>query len=244
MLLPVLGLIETGAQAHADRYAYLPQIGLLLIAAWGVADLSAKWEGRREIAGLAAGVGIALLALRAHDQAATWQDSVTLWNSAVENTGPNSTAENNLGNALLHKGRIEEAFLHLGNALKIDPGLADAHLSMGNAFLESGRTGDAIAEYRRALQLRPDFASAHINLGNALLESNLPADAIAEYQRALEINPDSPAARNNLGEAFRRGGRLDDAITQFQEAVALDPGYQSARDNLALALREKEQGSK
>ncbi len=109
MLAPLLGIIETGAQAHADRYTYLPQIGLYIMVAWGIADLSAKWDSRAEILGVAAGVAITcLLAFCAREQVSCWRDSVTLWNNAVECTGPNSVAETNLGNALLNKGRVDE----------------------------------------------------------------------------------------------------------------------------------------
>jgi protein O-mannosyl-transferase len=240
MLLPVIGIFETGAQAHADRYTYLPQTGLCLLAAWGTACISAKWEGRHEILGVAAGLVIVLLVLRARDQVSTWQDSVTLWNNAVESTGPDSFAENNLGNALMQKGRMDEALQHLQKALAIDPALPDAHISMGNALLRTGHTQDAIAEYRRALQLQPD-SRGHIDLGVALLTAEHNGEAIAEFQAALAINPDLATAHNDLGEAFRRSGRLDDAITQFRKALELDPGYQSARDNLSLALRQKEQ---
>ena len=241
MLLPVLGIVETGAQAHADRYTYLPQIGLYLMAAWGVANLTVKWNDSRAILGAGAGLLVALLAFRARDQVSCWKDSVALWRNAVECTGPNSIAQNNLGSALLQQGRLDEALVHLRKAVEIEPSLADAHLSLGNALLKESLPDDAIAEYRRALDLRPDFVKAHINLGNALLEKGLSDEAIGQYKMALEIDPDSADAHNNLGEALRRAGHLDDAIAQFRKALELRPGYPSAISNLALAQRQKEE---
>jgi tetratricopeptide (TPR) repeat protein len=241
MLLPVLGIIETGAQAHADRYTYLPQIGLYLLVTWGIADLSAKWDGRREIMGVGAAVAITLLALSGRDQMSTWGDSVTLWSNAVERTGPNSLAQNNLGNALLQKGRVDEALDHLRKALEIEPDLADAYVSLGNALVQKGRTDEAIAQYRRALELQPGLVKAHTNLGVAYQQAGRTDEAIAQYQQALDLDPGLAAAHNNLGVALQQTGRLNEAIAHFQKALELQPGYEGARDNLTGALRQKEQ---
>lgn len=236
LLAPMLGIVEIGAQAHADRYAYLPQIGLCLLVAWGVATITAGWEGRREILGIGAGATIVLLVFFSHDQAATWRDSVTLWSNAVDRTAPNNFAENNLGSALLREQRTDEALVHLRKALDLDPGSADAHVGMGNALLAASRPDEAIAEYRRALDLRPDFIKALANLGYALAEKNLPYDAIFQYRRALDINPDLADVQSDLGEVLRRTGHLDEAIPHLERAVELNPGYAPARNNLGLVL--------
>lgn len=237
MLAPVLGIVQTGAQAHADRYTYLPQIGIFIVVVWVVAGLLARWENSLEIASIGAAVALVLLVMATRDQVSHWSDSVTLWDSAIDSTGPNNVAQNNLGNALLHQGKVDEALEHLQTSLAIAPEVADTHLSMGNALLQKGQHTEAIAQYRRALELRPDFAGAHLNLGAALQYSGQLNEAIAEYERALELNPDLAQAHNNLGVALQDAGRVKEAIPHFQKALELQPGYQAAADNLARALK-------
>ncbi len=196
---------------------------------------------------MAAGLAITVLAVCARDQASTWRDGITsLWRNAVEcNTGPNSLAQNNLGNALLKDGNLDEAIVHLRKALEIDPGLADAHVSLGNAMVRSDLLDAAIAEYQQALKLQPDLIKAHINMGVALQRAGRVNEAIAQYQRVLEIEPDIVAGTHyNLAPAWalRETGSVDDGhVAQFQKALALQPGDQALLDNLSLALRQKEQ---
>lgn len=237
MLAPVLGIVQIGAQAHADRYTYLPQIGIFIVVVWGVAELLARWENSLEIASVGVAVALVLLMMASRDQVSHWSDSVALWNSAIEATEPNNVAQNNLGNVLLHQGKVDEALEHLQTSLAIAPEVADTHLSMGNALLQKGQRTEAIAQYRRALELRPDFAGAHLNLGAALQYSGQLNEAIAEYERALELNPDLAQAHNNLGVALQDAGRVKEAIPHFQKALELQPGYQTAADNLARALK-------
>lgn len=238
LLVPMLGIVEIGATAHADRYAYLPQIGLCVLVTWGASAITTGWGGRREILCIASGAIIVALIFLSHEQAGTWRDGVALWNSTIAHTGPNSFAENNLGSALLHDRRTGEALFHIRKALDIDPDSPDAHVSMGNVLLAASRPDEAIAEYRRALDLRPDFIKALTNLGYALMEKNLPYDAIAQYRRALDIDHDLSDVQSDLGEVLRRTGRLDEALPHLKRAVELNPGYAPAHNNLGLALQQ------
>ena len=148
-------------------------------------------------------------------------------------------AHNNLGNALLGSGRLDEAIAEYQKALEIEPDYAEAHNNLGNALVRRGRIDEAIAEYQKALKIKPDYAEAHYNLGNALIDRGRFDEAIAEYQKALEIRPDYAEAHNNLGSSLASSGRLDEAIAEYQQALEIKPGYQQARSSLAMALAQR-----
>ena len=166
MLLPVVGIIQVGEQAHADRYTYLPQIGIYVAVTW----LVAEWRsgtGRVALGGLMAACSRVLMVC-AWKQTAYWQNSETLWTHTLACTTDNDMAHNNLGNDLLQKGRVDDAISQYQKALQIKPNYAEAHNNLGNALLQKGRVDDAIAQCQKALQIKPDYAEAHNNLGNAL----------------------------------------------------------------------------
>jgi tetratricopeptide (TPR) repeat protein len=205
MLIPVIGILQVGIQARADRYTYLPQIGLYLMLAWSAADLSASWRNRRTLLGGMAVVILAALMLCARAQAAYWRDSESLWIHTLACTTDNDYGQNNLGNALSQTGSVDEAIAHFQKAMQINPDYADAHYNLGVARFRTGRVDDAIAQYQKALQINPDFAQAHNNLGNALFQKGRVNDAIAHYQQALQINPDFAEAQNNLAWVLATG---------------------------------------
>jgi len=239
MLVPVIGIIQVGTQALADRYTYLPQIGLALAAAWAAADLSASWRRRRLLLGGAAGVVIAGFIFVARSQITYWHDSQTLWTHALACTERNGVAHNNLGAVLLQEGRIDAAIVQFQAGLENEPDYASGHFNLGNALVKKGRTDDAIAQYETALAIRPRHAAAHYSLGNALLKKGRLDDAIAQYQAALEINPDDAVCHYNLGNTLLRTGQVDDAISHFQRALQIQPDYPEAEMDLGSALRAK-----
>jgi tetratricopeptide (TPR) repeat protein len=187
-----------GSQAHADRYTYLPEIGLALLLTWTVADLSARWPYRRLLLSVLSVAIVVALAFSAHTQASYWKDSETLWTQALSRTSDNLMAELNLGEAVYKLGRTPEAIAHFERALEIDPNQAWVYSSMGAALLEIGRPSESLAILQKAIELDPRSSDAHYNLGNTFLQMRRGSDAVAHYKRALELAPDDIETMNNL----------------------------------------------
>ena len=232
MLLPVLGLVQVGGQAHADRYTYLPQIGIYVAVTW----LVAGWNVNHKIAALSMAGALAGLMCCASKQTTYWKTRETLWTRTLACTRGNATAHNNLGYALFQKGRVDEAITHFRQTLEIDPNYKDTHYNLANALLQKGSASEAITQFRAALQLKPGHADSHINLGNALRLTGKTDEAKLEYQRALEITPDNVDALNNLGIALFQTGKTIEAIAQFQRALQIKPDSADAHDNLGSAF--------
>jgi tetratricopeptide (TPR) repeat protein len=237
-LAPVIGIVQVGGQARADRYMYVPMIGLTIILAWGAVDLL-QWRPawKPVIIAIAAVASLACF-VATWRQDNYWTSSEALFQHAVEVTERNDVAQHNLGNALLEiPGRLPDAIAHLQEAIRINPQSAGAHTDLGIAFSKlPDRLPDAVAEYQAAVRIDPELPIPHTNLGMAL--SQLPgheSEAIAECQNALRIDPDSAEAHNALGVALARVGRTQDATVQFETALRLQPDYAQARANLEQA---------
>jgi Flp pilus assembly protein TadD len=211
MLVPVIGVLQIGMQGHADRYTYLPQIGLYLLLTWAIADLLHSWRHRHAF--LASGAAILLLALShsALSQIPNWRNSESLWRRSLAVTSNNHVAHNNLAVLLQRRGQLDEAISHYRQALEIrsnsgqarhDVGLARAHSNLGGALLRKGDVDEAIAQCEMALKLRPANADAHTNLGSALLQKGLVGEATLHYETALQTAPASAPTLNNLAHIF------------------------------------------
>jgi tetratricopeptide (TPR) repeat protein len=241
MLLPVAGFIQVGAQAHADRYTYLPQIGIYMAVTWLAAEWGARWlqhgPSRVALGSLMAGI-IAVLMFCAWKQTTHWQNNETLWTRSLACTTGNSVAHRNLGTTLLNKGRLDDAIVQYQEALQIKPAYAEAHFNLGNALGKKGRMEDAITQYQQALQIKPDYAEARANLGFALLQKGAMDEAIPQYQQALQINPNCAEARVNLGNALVQKGKMDEAITQYREALQIKPDDEVAHVSLGILLAQ------
>lgn len=198
MLMPVIGIIQVGIQAHADRYTYLPQIGLYLLLTWAAAELLSGWGTHRVLVGALAGGTVAALALSARTQASCWRDSETLWKQAIARTTDNAVAHVNLGEALLENGKLREAIAEYETAMSINAMQPLAHSALGVAFLEAGQPEQSILHLEAALKIAPNFAEAHYNLGNTFLQTGQAREAIEHYRKALELNPEDLEAQNNL----------------------------------------------
>jgi Flp pilus assembly protein TadD len=265
-LVPVLGLVQVGEQAMADRFTYLPQIGLLVMVAWAAAELPLP----RAALGAAAGVALAALAAVTVRQQVFWADSVALFTHAAAVTRDNYVAEANIGAALLDRGDRDGAIPHLREAIRIRPGYAKPHVSLGKALAEAGdanaagreyavalaidpgnpqaqynlgllrvgqgRLDEGIAAYREALRIDPGYTKARHNLGVALAAADRLPEAVEEYRKALALAPDLGVAHGNLAIALERLGRRDEAIAEYRVAVTLMPGDPTARYNLAACL--------
>lgn len=239
MLLPVLGLIQAGDAARADRYTYLPQIGLYLILAWSAGTWCAGQQNRRVLCGALAVVVLVAMSVATFRQTGFWKDTKTLWNRALACTPDNDTAHYNLGTTLLREGRLDEAIAHFEKTLEANPAYVKAHINLGQAFLQKGMPDRASAHYHSALEARPRLPQAQYNLAVALEQLGRMDEAIAHYELALEADPALFDARNNLGSALLKAGRVEEAIRHYEEALRTSPGSARAHHNLATALMEK-----
>jgi protein O-mannosyl-transferase len=239
MLVPVIGVVQVGSQSMADRYTYLPQIGLAVAIAWGAAEFTGDRKERRWACTAASVAVVAALMACAWRQTAYWSDNVTLWNRASACTADNLYAHNNIGMVLAKCNRVDDAIDHYRKALEIDPRSAITHDNLGNALARQGKIEDAVAEIRLSLLYQPDNAKAHNNLGNLLAHLGQTAAAIDEYQKALELTPDFFEAHNNLGVALAGQGRIDLAVPHFEKALEINPNYDEAHSNLGMALAQQ-----
>ena len=236
MLVPVIGLVQVGGQAHADRYTYLPQIGLYLVIVWVIRDWTAGWRWRRPALGMAAFSVVAVLMVCSLKQTAYWQSDESLWTHALACTSENYTAHNNLGYVLVAQGQPAEAIKHYQEALAINPNYSEVINNLGTALLNQGRLDEAAKYYHRALEIYPDFAEAYNNLGILLTKQGQTVEAIEQYRKAIELNPSRAEFYNNLGNLLSKQGRTDEAIEQFQKALEVAPDNAKVRFNLANIL--------
>jgi tetratricopeptide (TPR) repeat protein len=235
-LVPVIGLVQAGAQARADRYMYVTMIGLLIIIAWAVKDLVAKWRAVRVLAVLAGAVVLPVATVCTRFQLRHWKDSAALFKRALDVTTNNSFMHNNYANLLGDAGRIEEAAEHYQKALKLIPHSAEVHNNLGNALVRLGRIDDAIQHYRRALTIEPSLAVAHCNLAGALADRARPREAIAEYRLAIRFKPDYAEAWGELGFLLANQGRFNEAVDSYTKAIEFRPNFIVAHGRLGLAL--------
>lgn len=197
-LLPVIGLIQVGSQAMADRYSYLPVIGLFVMAAWGVPVLAANLRRSDFILAPFAGVIVIASAALTWHQLGYWRDSVSLFRHTLNVTTGNFLIHNNLGVVLLSKGDVDAAIQEFQSVLKIKPDDIDAHINLGIAFIRTGELDAAIREFREVLRIKPDDVDSHINLGVALAKKGYMELAIHEFRETLRISPGNPMAQKNL----------------------------------------------
>ena len=235
-LLPVIGLVQVGNQAMADRYTYIPLIGLFLIAAHLIPDLVGRSRPVATRLWLPAAAGLLVLAALSWRQIGYWRDSVTLFTRAIDCTSRNYIAHGNLGTALGKKGKSEEALRHLRKALEINPRYAEGHNNLGVALDGRGLTREAVQEFRSALQLNPKSARARNNMAGALSKLGRYDEAAEQAREALRIAPDEAEGHYQFGLALAGKEDLDEAIAEYSEAVRIDPGHAEAHSNLGVIL--------
>lgn len=234
-LVPVIGVIQVGAQAHADRYMYIPLVGLSIVLAWGAEEVIARWpQVQRLVAGAGLAVCLACLAL-SWREVSHWRNSETLWTRAIEVTEKNAEAYNNLGSALYSQGRYAEAVPYFHAALRARPDHAQAHFNLG---LEMKRRGDqtaAIAYFRDSIRDDPGYVSARYNLGLALAMRGDYDAAIPQLEAALKVQPDHPEANNNMGVVLVSRGQFTAALPYFEASLRAKPDYAEAHYNFGMA---------
>lgn len=235
-LVPVIGLVQVGGQAMADRYSYIPSIGIFVMLVWGLADYM---DRRRVRHGAIAAVTAALLIIigsLAWIQVGLWRDSVTLYQHTLSVTSDNLAIRYNLAHALGKQGRLDEATVHFTEALRIKPDFFDAAINLGITLSERGRFAEAVGHLERAVQIKPDSGKAHLQLALALAQSGNNSEAVSHFTRALEVAPDDPEVHTNWGLMLARLGRLREASDRLNEAIRLNPNIAEAHNNLGLVL--------
>jgi len=239
-LVPVIGLVQVGEQALADRYTYITLTGLFIIVAWGIPELLAKLPYRKIVLRTSSLIVLSVLAAVTFLQLRYWKDTITLCQHALKVTENNYIAHCNITQPLIEQNRIEEAIWHSSEALRIKPNYAEAMNSLGVALRQQGRFDAAIALYTRALEIMPKRADIRLNLGSALINIGQLAKAVKEFEKVLLIEPDNALAHNDLAVVLARQGKFDEAIQHLEYAVRLDPDYTTARNNLNIVLAEKQ----
>jgi tetratricopeptide (TPR) repeat protein len=238
MLVPVLGFIQVGDQAYADRYTYLPQIGLSFGVIWAVADLLGAIRYRELVLGAMSVTALIALSAVARIQTAYWRSSETLWEHAIAVTPENENAEEHLSDAYLEGERIDDAIAAARRAANSRPDSADAQGVLGAALARKGRLDEALEHLETAIQLDPKLPRVHFNLANTLVDKGQMADAISNYQTELQLYPNFPECHNNLANALLRTGKIDEALEHLRIALQLNPNYPQAHNNLAIALSQ------
>ncbi len=227
VLVPFIGLMQVGTQAMADRFAYLPLVGLFLALVWTVAESSRRWPDRSRILRGAAILLLLLCAVLSRRQVAHWRDSITVFEHALTVTAGNYLAHHNLGEALAKKGRIEEARSHLTAAMQLQPSVPETHYELGQALLKQERTSEAVEQYREALRLRPDWAGVLNNLAWLLAthpraEFRNGPEAVPLAERACQLTGGAnPAMLATLAAAYAEAGRFADAVSTQQKVCDL-----------------------
>jgi Flp pilus assembly protein TadD len=232
-LLPVIGLIQVGAQARADRYTYIPMVGLAIVLVWGVSEILRPWP--RVQNALAAVVCLACIIVTWR-QVQYWRDSIALYQHAIDVTSENYVARFNLAVVYEQRGERAEAVSQLRETVRIRPRFAPAHAALGQLLAELGQPGQALPELQTAASLSPSIAETQIRLGSVLGTLGRTEEAAAAFSEGIRLQPDNADAHYNFGIALAQAGKLKDAAREFRATVDLRPSDVEARFNLGLAL--------
>jgi len=232
-LAPVIGIVQAGQQARADRYMYIPMIGLAISLVWGAAEIFPQWP--RLKSALAVGV-CAVCAVLTWFQVTYWQDSISLFQHAVDVTTDNYIARFNLAGSLGLRGEESQAIEQLAEAVRIRPNSAPAHAGLGRLLAKQGRKDEALAHLRTAAFLQPGNADTHYRIGLLLAAAGRTDEAATEFAAAVKLNPNHADAHRNLGICLAMADRLPEAAEEFGAAVRLNPDDGQARFNLGVAL--------
>jgi Flp pilus assembly protein TadD len=236
MLLPVLGLVQVGGQAHADRYTYLPQIGIYVAVTWLATESAVRWKLGQLPLGALMSLVIGILMVGTWKQTAYWRNSETLWRHALQCITGNTLAYVNLGHELFEQRRLDETITHYKKGLELQPNNRQFHNNLANALREQGRLDEALVHYEKAAQIDPGSAEAQFNLGKALGLKGKREEEVGRYEAALQIDPKFLPARMSLGNALVQRGKPELASSQFQRVLELRPYDGGAHLNLGLCF--------
>jgi Tfp pilus assembly protein PilF len=228
-LVPVVGIVQVGGHAMADRFTYVPLVGLFIVLAWGGAAVRARAGLSRASMTIAAMAAVLACAILARGQALHWQNGVALWEHATRVTRDNARAHANLGVSLARQGQLGPAIAEYREALRLEPGAADTHNNLALALVGARQPDAARAHYEEAIRVKPAYANAHTNLANLLDEQGRADEAIRHYREAIRLEPDHLLAHVNLAMTLARMGRAREAIPHLETALRINPGYEPAR---------------
>jgi protein O-mannosyl-transferase len=235
-LAPVIGIVQGGLwPAMADRWAYIPLIGIFIIIAWGSDEIMGHWQYKQKILQPSAVIIICTLASLTFIQAGHWKNTTSLFEHALRVTPNSCFVHNIIGHEQEIQGQIGEAIAHYELALQIDPGFAEAHYNLGNVLVKNGKIKDAVLHFHRAIQLEPGLAAAYNNLANIFYNQGKIDEAIRYYQSALDLEPNNTEAHVNMANALLQKGQMDQAISHYLKAIQLNPNIAEAYNNLGVA---------
>ncbi|MGA2242974.1 MAG: tetratricopeptide repeat protein [Verrucomicrobiota bacterium] len=236
LLVPVIGILQVGAQSLADRYTYVPLVGIFIIAVWGGNEILTRWRLPQTIGVLVVGLVLAGCVMFTRTQLGYWQNGETLLRHSIAVTKDNAFACYDLGWYLEGKGRVSAAMEYYQSAVRISPRYTKALNNIGSILADKGHLDEAIKYYNRALQFDPNHLSTLYNLGIALADKRQFTEAMAMYEKVLRLDSNSVPARYNLGVALEAEGRWEEAVGQYTEALRLKPNYWQAHNNLGYLL--------
>jgi protein O-mannosyl-transferase len=247
MLIPVIGIVQVGEQGRADRYTYLPHIGLFVAVVWFAVDMVTVGRSKRRVAVTTAAAVLIILALAwaAFVQTSYWRNSEVLWTHALAVTSDNDVAHNNLGYLCNDRGELDKAISHFESAARIRSAKRDPHYDLASAFVQmnlgdalagKGRSDEAMLHYDEAIRLQPNYGDAYYNRGAVLFAKGRTNEAIADWEKDLEMHPNDPDAHTSLGNALLQKGALREAIAHYVTALDLAPEDPHSRNNLAWVL--------
>lgn len=234
-LIPVIGLVQVGNQAMADRYTYIPLIGFFIIVAWGVLDLSIKWRYRKIILGIPTVIILSAMVVCTSFQLIYWKNGITLFEHAIEVTENNYKAQNNLGTAF-GPFDLDKAVFHYKEALKIKPDYVTALNNLGTALLKKKNYNEAVLYFNKVLKINPQKKDTCMNLANVLCIQGKYDEAVSQYNEILKTDPENADARMNLANVLFIQGKYDKAVYQYNEIFKTDPENADAHSNLAYVL--------
>ena len=231
-LVPVIGLVQVGIQARADRYTYIPLIGLFIILSWGMTELFRNWRYRKIALAVIATMAFFVQISSARAQVSYWKNSMSLFEHALKVTDANYVIHNNIGFELFLQGQKNKALRHYKEALRINPDFEMAHINLGSALFSQGKKAESFAYYQNVLKDKPNFAGVHYNFGVLLLRTGSIDKAIIHFQAALRIKPNYAEVYNGLGAAMISQGKIEEALANFRQAIRIKPDLVEAKTNL------------
>jgi len=236
ILVPVIGLIQVGKQAMADRYTYLPSIGFFIMIAWGANELLAKWRLRKIVLAISAGLVLAALMIVTRMQVRYWRNNLTLYEHTLAVTGNNAVMHNDYGTVLLEAGQLDKAIKHFNEALRIYPQYLQARKNIAMAYIQQGKLDQAAEHFNEAQRIYPKYLQSHENIARMFLRQGKKAQAQECFNDLLRIKADWAAGYYKLGLAYARLRRYDLAVQNYKEALQLNPNFIEAINNLAVML--------
>lgn len=235
-LVPVIGLVQVGSQALADRYTYIPYIGLFVMITGWISDPLSRWSQKRFFWGFMAGILISILSILSWVQVHYWENSITLFQHALKVSAENYKAHDILGVTLMEQGRGDEAIFHFRQAIRLKPTYGSPYNNMGMALEKQGKVSEAVGQYLEALRVQPGSPEPHYNLGIIKYRQGNLEEAEAHFRAALRLNLHYAEAYNNLGVVLLSEGKTEEAISQLSKALKIMPSYDDAQYNLGKAL--------